>query len=99
MTVDEFTEYCKVVYLAVHDFSPCLFIVVNTGLFYLFLENFEEKGDDGMKDEYRRYVEMCKVNLETGLANLSMFPLPKKENIEALLMGVSFPAPLPATAD
>ena len=91
MTVDEFAEYCRCVYFAVKDFSPFLFVVVNAGLYYLFLEKLEENKDELCLVDYRSYAEMCRANLEAGLANLSMFPLPKKENIEALLLGVRIP--------
>jgi len=71
---------------------------VNTGLYYLFLEQLDEGDDQARMDEYRGYLEMCRENLETGLANLSMFLLPKKENIEALLLGVRIPQ-APSTVD
>ena len=65
--------------------------MVNAGLYYLFLEELEANNDELRLVDYRSYVEMCRGNLEAGLANLSMFPLPKKENIEALLLGVRIP--------
>lgn len=89
LTVEEFADYCRRVYFATEDFSLCLFIIVNAGLYYLFLEMLES--DESDADKYLEYVSMCRDNLETGCANLPMFLSARRENIEALLLGVRTP--------
>ncbi|RYP67209.1 hypothetical protein DL771_007371 [Monosporascus sp. 5C6A] len=88
LTVEEFADYCRRVYFATEDFSPCLFIIVNTGLYYLFLEMLES--DEGHAAKYLEYVNMCRDSLETGCANLPMFLSARRENIEALLLGANW---------
>ncbi|SPO02605.1 related to C6 transcription factor [Cephalotrichum gorgonifer] len=88
LSVEEFADYCRRVYFATKDFSPCLFIIVNAGLYYLFLEMLESDGGQAVK--YLEYVNMCRDNLETGCANLSMFLSARRENIEALLLGANW---------
>jgi len=46
--------------------------VVNTGLYYLFVEKLEAENDKAHVGEYRRYADVRRGNLEAGLANLSM---------------------------
>lgn len=96
IATEDFTESCRRVYFATEDFSLATFIVVNAGLYYLFLEKYimiEEKNKVGLASEYLAYHHLCRDNLETGLANLSLFLPPKMETIEALLLGVCSPRP------
>lgn len=88
ITVEEFTEYCRRVYFATQDFPPAIFIVVNNGLHYLFLEKIGPDTPETHISQYRRCADMCRDNLETGLANFNPFPTARRENIEALLAGV-----------
>ena len=91
--IDDFTDHCKRVYFATEDFSVAIFIIVNAGLYYLFQERSEvEEGVTALESE--GFAEMCRDNLETGLANLNLFMPARKENIEALLLGVSLLLPL-----
>ncbi|RYP07504.1 hypothetical protein DL765_009137 [Monosporascus sp. GIB2] len=54
LSVEEFADYCRRVYFATEDFSLCLFIIVNAGLYYLFLEMLES--DEGHAAMYLEYV-------------------------------------------
>jgi hypothetical protein len=86
--VEEFTEYCRRIYFATQDFPPSIFIVVNNGLYYLFLEKIGTESPEAHIRQYRRCADMCRDNLETALANFNPFPTARRENIEALLAGV-----------
>lgn len=90
MAVENFADACQQVYFALEDFSHATFIIVNTGLYYLFQEKAVMAESDAAVREYRSYYELCRSNLETGLANLKFFLAPNMENIEALLLGASY---------
>lgn len=79
------------VYFATEDISDSLFLIVNIGLCNLFAEQHALNPDPGRRDEYHSYIELCRINIETGLANLPLWMTPKVENVQALLLGVSKP--------
>lgn len=90
MAVENFAEACRRVYFALEDFSHATFIIVNAGLYYLFQEKSVMAETDDMVRQYTGYYELCRANLETGLANLKFFLVASMENIEALLLGASY---------
>lgn len=90
MAVENFAEACRRVYFALDDFSQATFIIVNAGLYYLFQEKSVTAESDAAVREYTGYYELCRDNLETGLANLKFFLGASMETIEALLLGASY---------
>lgn len=90
MAVENFAEACRRVYFALDDFSQATFIIVNAGLYYLFQEKSVTADSDAAVAEYTGYYELCRDNLETGLANLKFFLGASMETIEALLLGASY---------
>lgn len=90
MAVENFAEACRRVYFALDEFSQATFIIVNAGLYYLFQEKSVTAESDAAVREYTGYYEMCRNNLETGLANLKFFLGASMETIEALLLGASY---------
>ena len=76
------------VYFPTDDFSDAVFAIVNAGLYYMFLEQHALAEDKATKEEYETYIQMCRVNLETAVANLPLFLSAKVENVRALLLGV-----------
>lgn len=96
ITVEDFIESCRKVYFATEDYSIATFIIVNAGLYHLFQE--KSVMDEPRSEEYLKYRYLCRDNLETALANLPLLLPPRREMIEALLLGVSDIqlAPLPA---
>lgn len=86
ITIEDFTESCRKVYFATEDYSIAIFIIVNAGLYYL----FQEKSiiDESKSEEYLKYHYLCRDNLETALANLPLLLPPRREMVEALLLGV-----------
>lgn len=87
ISVDDFVESCRKVFFATEDYSMETFIIVNAGLHQL----FEEKSvtGDSTSEAFVKYHYLCRDNLETALANLPFFLHPKREMVEALLLGVS----------
>ncbi|KUI54247.1 hypothetical protein VP1G_01645 [Cytospora mali] len=90
MAVENFAEACRRVYFALEDFSHATFIIVNAGLYYLFQEKSVMAESDDLVRQYTGYYELCRANLETGLANLKFFLGASMETIEALLLGASY---------
>jgi hypothetical protein len=85
----DFDSLCRMVYFPIEDVSLCHFIVVNAGLYNLFVEQGALAKDQAHQDEYRAYGLLCQANMETALANLPFFLSPKIETIQALILGVS----------
>lgn len=89
ITVDSLLEKCRQVYFATEDYSDATFIVVNACLVYLFSEISFSESDTTKQEIYDKYHDLCRVNLETGLANLNLLMPATMESIEALSIGVS----------
>lgn len=92
-SVDYFTEQCKKVYFPTETFSQATFVSVNAGLYYLFQEKTAlavQAGDTAGAAANRAHCDMCRDNLETALANLSLLMPPRKETVEALIMAASY---------
>lgn len=89
ITADSLFERCRQVYFATEEYSDATFIVVNACLVYLFSEFSFSESETSKREIYDKYHDLCRVNLETGLANLSLLTPATMESIEALSMGVS----------
>lgn len=55
----------------------------------MFLEQHSFAPDNATKGEYEPYIQICRINLETALANMSLFMSNKVESVQSLLLGVS----------
>ncbi|KAL3460019.1 hypothetical protein BJX64DRAFT_193441 [Aspergillus heterothallicus] len=86
---DRLTEKCREVYFATEDYSDATFIVANGGLYQLFVAASFMTEDRALREEYQRYVDMCKENLDKTLANLHLLMPATPDSIEALTMGAS----------
>ncbi|CAH0014840.1 unnamed protein product [Clonostachys rhizophaga] len=86
----DFDSLCRMVYFPTEDISLCHFIVVNAGLYNLFVEQGALAKDQAHQDEYRAYGLLCQANMETALANLPFFLSPKIETIQALILGAQY---------
>lgn len=82
-------ELCRTVYFPAQDVSHTTYTIVIAGLYYLFLEQHILASAKTTKEEFASHVNTCRVNLETSLANASVFASPKIETVQALLLGVS----------
>ncbi|KAI1772017.1 hypothetical protein F4818DRAFT_427378 [Hypoxylon cercidicola] len=91
--VDYFTEQCKKVYFPTENFNQATFVSVNAGLYYLFQEKTAlavQAGDMESAATHRTHCDMCRDNLETALANLTLLMPPRKETVESLIMAASY---------
>ena len=86
--MDDFAKLCQRVYFSTEDYSDAIFILVNAGLYYIFVEQGFNSKDPTAKSQYHVYRQMCQVNLETALSRLPLLLPGKSESIEALLIGV-----------
>lgn len=89
--VEDFSSMCRMIYFPTEDFPQSIFAIVNAGLYDLFMEECCLSDDVEKRDKYAAYAKMARANLETYLANLPMFISARIENVQALLLGVSFP--------
>jgi len=87
IAIADFTESCRKVYFATDDYSVGTFIIVNAGLYYLFQEKSIQYPSKAA--EFLKYHYKCRDNLETALGSLPLLLTQKRENVEALLLGVS----------
>lgn len=85
---DRLSDKCREVYFNTEDYSDATFIVANGGLYQIFVAESFMSEDRAMREEYQRYVDICKRNLDTTLANLHLLMPATSESIEALAMGV-----------
>lgn len=86
---EDFRDRCRKVYFRADDYTCCTYIIVNTTLYYLFLELAHTCEDDEARVTYTEYYQICQTNAETALGNLPMFLPAHCETIEALHLGVS----------
>ncbi|EAW14817.1 putative C6 transcription factor [Aspergillus clavatus NRRL 1] len=87
LEVDEFIQKCREVYFATEDYSDATFIVANGGLYHVFIEYSFLTSSPQIRADYQKYIELCRNNLETALANLSLLMPTRPESIEALTLG------------
>ncbi|KYK58789.1 fungal specific transcription factor domain protein [Drechmeria coniospora] len=85
--LSDFSSLCRLVYFATEDFSDATFTIVNAMLYNLFMEQHSLATEPLVRDEYHSYMQMCRANLETSLANTPLFLSAKVENVQALLLG------------
>jgi hypothetical protein len=96
ITVDSFIECCQRVFFATEEYGAATFIIANAGLYFLFQEKLV--GASGNRD-YLEVQCLCRDNLETALSNLPLLLPPKRETVEALLLGVSALQTIPLQSD
>ncbi|KAJ9485454.1 hypothetical protein VN97_g7888 [Penicillium thymicola] len=87
LSVKYFTEKCREVYFCIDDYSDAAFIVTNFSLYGIFHEYGDMGKDVSMREERQHYIEMCRNNLETALANLNILMPANHESIIALSLG------------
>ncbi|KAM0338765.1 hypothetical protein ACHAPU_011188 [Fusarium lateritium] len=88
--ISDFSNLCRMVYFPTDDFTDSTFVIVNVGLYYLFLEQHSLTMDRALKDEFASHLHTSRVNLETGLANMSLFMSVKIETVQSLIMGTLY---------
>lgn len=94
--MDYFVQKCREVYFATEDYTDATFIIVNGGLFHIFLDYSYSTKSKSTRSEYQTYLQLCQNNLETALANLNLLMPATEESIEALTLGVRPPPTITA---
>ncbi|KAJ5201789.1 uncharacterized protein N7498_006452 [Penicillium cinerascens] len=87
ITVEYFIEKCRAVYFSTEPFSDATFIIVNGKLSHILYEYTLTTQSPDAKREFTDYYNICRCNLETALSNIRLLVPPKKESVEALLLG------------
>ncbi|KAK4243720.1 fungal-specific transcription factor-like protein [Corynascus novoguineensis] len=85
--MDHFPETCLAVYMA-DEYNPTDFIIVNTGLHFLFSGYAHYYPD--REEELRGLARVCGVNTETALSSLPLHLPANDDVIVALLFGVFY---------
>ncbi|KAF4839867.1 hypothetical protein CGCSCA4_v010924 [Colletotrichum siamense] len=88
----EFTEFCQRVYFAVNDYSILSWIIVNIGLFYMFL-NLKRPFYAQIGVNYaiiHEYSQQLKDNIEAALQSLRLCNDPSMEACQALALLYTF---------
>lgn len=88
VALDEFVESCRRVYFATEDFSLVTFIIVNSGLYYLFQDKHILDDNEAATSDILKHQLICRDNLETALSNLPLLMTARPDSIQALLLGV-----------
>jgi hypothetical protein len=86
----DFSAICRLVYFPTDDFTHAQFVIVNSGLYNLFMEASVTTEDPALKEEYLSYGRLCQANIDTSLATLPLFLSPKIENVQALSLGALY---------
>ncbi|RCI17273.1 hypothetical protein L249_3155 [Ophiocordyceps polyrhachis-furcata BCC 54312] len=91
--INDFDAICRAAYYpssAPDDSTDARFIIVNAMLYNLFTEQFSVSTDPVVQGEYGSYIQQCSVNIETGLASMSIVLSATVENVQALLLGALY---------
>ncbi|KAH6952439.1 hypothetical protein BKA56DRAFT_505171 [Ilyonectria sp. MPI-CAGE-AT-0026] len=88
--IHDFTKLCQTVYFPAQDVSDTTYTIVTAGLYYLFLEQHILASAKATNEELASYMHICRINLETSLANASIFVSLKIETVQALLLGTLY---------
>lgn len=89
-SLDQITEQCKTVFFAMEPYSISTAITVHANLFYIFHESSVAEQNKELANSYLQYAEICKANMEAALSIINLLCNATPENIEALLLGVSW---------
>ncbi|KAI8243177.1 hypothetical protein K4K57_009880 [Colletotrichum sp. SAR 10_99] len=84
----EFTSFCQRVYFAVNDYSLLSWIIVNIGLFYMFL-NLKQPFHSQIGVSYaniHEYSQQLKDNIEAAMQSLRLCNDPSMEACQALAL-------------
>ena len=87
----EFGELCQRVYFAINDYSMSTWVIINTGLFYLFIDLKEHHYPqlNVTPTEIQAYSRLLSTNLEAAVQSLRLCQDPSIEGCQALVLLVS----------
>ncbi|KAK1687464.1 hypothetical protein BDP55DRAFT_660102 [Colletotrichum godetiae] len=87
----EFIDLCRNVYFSVDDYTAIEFIIVNSGLHYLFTEYFcpPSLGNIELRKQSLAWGAMCRKALTAAVASIDAGLSAKAENVQALILGTT----------
>ncbi|OHF04290.1 hypothetical protein CORC01_00629 [Colletotrichum orchidophilum] len=87
LTCSQFIDLCRNVYFSVDDYTSIDFIIVNSGLHYLFIEYFCPVGNSDLQKQHLAWGSMCRNALAAAVGSISAGLSAKVENVQALILG------------
>ncbi|KZL78373.1 fungal specific transcription factor domain-containing protein, partial [Colletotrichum incanum] len=84
-----FIDLCRNVYFSVDDYSAVDFIIVNSGLYYLFTEYFCPNENADLQKQHLYWGSLCRNALAAAVTSLSASLSARIENVQALILGSS----------
>ncbi|OHW97497.1 fungal specific transcription factor domain-containing protein, partial [Colletotrichum incanum] len=82
-----FIDLCRNVYFSVDDYSAVDFIIVNSGLYYLFTEYFCPNENADLQKQHLYWGSLCRNALAAAVTSLSASLSARIENVQALILG------------
>ncbi|KAM3505572.1 hypothetical protein MY11210_007909 [Beauveria gryllotalpidicola] len=98
--LDDVSEVMKREYEHLDNISSVKFVFISSLLYYVFEEMSMLSISPELLAEYKAHAELCRANVDTGLANLPLLLSSTAENVQGLLLGtfVSIDESRPAVA-
>ncbi|KAM3457167.1 hypothetical protein MY3296_001219 [Beauveria thailandica] len=98
--LDDVAEVIKREYEHLDNISSVKFVLISSLLYYVFEEMSMLGISPELLAEYKAHAELCRANVDTGLANLPLLLSSTAENVQGLLLGtfVSIDESRPAVA-
>ncbi|KAK1705458.1 uncharacterized protein BDZ83DRAFT_758584 [Colletotrichum acutatum] len=87
----EFIDLCRNVYFSIDDYTAIDFIIVNSGLHYLFTEYFcpPSLGQSELRKQSLTWGAMCRNALTAAVATIDAGLSAKAKNVQALILGTT----------
>ncbi|WQF78917.1 hypothetical protein CDEST_03931 [Colletotrichum destructivum] len=84
-----FIDLCRNVYFSVDDYSTTDFIIVNSGLYYLFTEYFCPVDNVHLQKQFLSWGALCRNALAAAVTSLGAGLSARVENVQALILGAA----------
>ncbi|OAA71144.1 fungal specific transcription factor [Cordyceps fumosorosea ARSEF 2679] len=98
--LDDIAAVCRREYAHLDNISSVKFVLINSILYYIFEETSMLGISPELLAEYKTHAELCRANVDTGLANLPLLLSSTAQNVQGILLGafVSIDQSRPAVA-
>lgn len=93
--LDDIEAVCSQAYDHLDNISSVEFVLVSSLVYYVFEESCMLALAPELIAEYQTHAQLCKENIDTGLANLPLLLPSTVQNVQGLLLGVGFPLFVP----
>ena len=86
--LDDIAAVFRREYAHLDNISSVKFVLVNSIMYHIFEEMSMLGISPELLVEYKAHAELCKANVDTGLANLPLLLSSTAQNVQGLLLGV-----------